>query len=136
MEKQEKKPLSSAQVKYMQNRLHEIKVAKMRDIEREYDGLDDLGDILTEEIRAGRVKLVPGKLVRASNRTDLADVLYFEKYRGTAQVVNRVITKRTSEAEVRKDRVRDEMAKILDQVMLGDAAQALKMLEDFTSKSF
>ncbi len=136
MEKQEKKPLSSAQVKYMQNRLHEIKVVKMRDIEREYDGLDDLGDILTEEIRAGRVKLVPGKLVRASYRTDLADVLYFEKYRGTAQVVNRVITKRTSEAEVRKDRVRDEMAKILDQVMLGDAAQALKMLEDFTSKSF
>lgn len=136
MEKQEKKPLSSAQVKYMQNRLHEIKVVKMRDIEREYDGLDDLGDILTEEIRAGRVKLVPGKLVRASYRTDLADVLYFEKYRGTAQVVNRVITKRASEAEVRKDRVRDEMAKILDQVMLGDAAQALKMLEDFTSKSF
>jgi hypothetical protein len=81
MEKQEKKPLSSAQVKYMQNRLHEIKVVKMRDIEREYDGLDDLGDILTEEIR-------------------------------------------------------DEMAKILDQVMLGDADRALKMLEDFTAKSF
>jgi hypothetical protein len=136
MEKQEKKPLSSAQVKYMQNRLHVIKVVKMRDIEREYDGLDDLGDILTEEIRAGRVKLVPGKLVRASYRTDLADVLYFEKYRGTAQVVNRVITKQTSEAEVRKDRVRDEMAKILDQVMLGDADRALKMLEDFTAKSF
>ncbi len=136
MEKQEKKPLSAAQVKYMQSRLQEIKVAKVRDIDKEYDGQDDLGDILTEEIQAGRVKLVPGKLMKAGNRTDLADVLYFTKYRGTAQAVNRVVTKRTSEAEVRKDRVRDEMAKILDQVMLGDADRALKMLEDFTAKSF
>ncbi len=128
------KILSQAQTKYITERLNAVKLAKLRAIETEYK--DDLNDVLAAEIRAGRVKLIPEKLERASMRTDLFEVLFFKKYNGGWKEVEKVVKKSEAQREVRSDKVRDEMARIMDQVMLGDAEQALQMLQDFSAKSF
>lgn len=140
MTKDEEKKLSQQQMKYVRERLMQIRDVKMKEVEDEYDDPPSSDDLMKQEIGAGRVRLIPEKLPHAGPRTDLCDVLYFKKYRGTTdEVHDEVLAVRQSlreEISNRKNLVREEMAKILDQAMLGDAVQALSLLEEFSGKKF
>ena len=140
MTKDEEKKLSQQQIKYVRERLTQIRDVKLKEVDDEYDDPPSHGDLMRQEIRAGRVRLIPEKLAEAGPDTNLSDVLYFKKYRGTADEVHDefLATNQSLREEIsnRKSLVREEMAKILDQVMLGDAVQALSLLEEFSGKKF
>lgn len=140
MTKDEEKKLSQQQIKYVRERLMQIRDAKLKEVDDEYDDPPSHDDLMRQEIRAGRVRLIPEKLAEAYTHTNLCDVLYFKKYRGTAdEVHDEVLAARQSlreEMSSRKNLVREEMAKVLDQVMFGDAVRALSLLEEFSGKKF
>lgn len=94
-------------------------------------------EILAEELRAGRYRLHPAKkLDQMPLDTELYKLLRFKRYpNGLADVVDQICA--SDEAiEARMDAARRESQRLIDDLILGDSAEALAAVRAFEAKEF
>lgn len=137
------KPLTQQQIRYARQRVEGLESAKVKAIYAERDADTTYcarysrgGDLLTAEIRAGRFTVDKDALRGAACNTDLHEVLKFTKFPKGLEDAKRAASAVADKYEARVQAVRAEATRLVDALVLGDAASAVAALQAFAEKVF
>lgn len=134
------KPLTREQVKHAKLRIEQIAKRKADAIgqsSNKWSYIDTAIALLEQELRAGRFTVLPkGDLRGKAIREDLHRVLKFDRFPNGIDDAKKVVDEDSREVGVRRAKIEEEAARIIDELILGDAHEALAAIRAFESKVF
>lgn len=120
------------QLRYARERLENVRDLKLSDIRADCTKMPDKLNAkkLTDLIKSGKIKAVDDEDGEISAYTNLRSVF---------QGIDPYLKSSTFDKkrfESRKGKVMAEYTRIMDHLILGDASEAVKMIDTFTTKAF
>ena len=126
--------MSKSQIEYVRERLHELKKTKIgTPVARYAIGL------LNEEIEAGRFRVKPKREIQdlgLDGRSDLHEAFYFAAYPAGLKDAEKMLATKQESYDLRAQKIREAVMAIEDDLVLGDATEALAALRSFEKREF
>lgn len=132
------KPLTREQVKHAKLRIEQIAKRKADAIGEVSKWNTDAAVVLLEqELRAGRFTIPPKADLRGmAISADLHRVLKFDRFPNGVEDARKAVDADSREVGARRAKIEEEAARIIDDLILGDAHEALAAIRAFEAKSF
>lgn len=132
------KPLTREQVKHAKLRIEQVAKRKADAIgEVRKWNTDAAVGLLEQELRAGRFTIPPKVDLRGmAVSAPFYKVLKFDRFPNGVEDARKVVDADNHDAGVRRAKIEAEAARIIDDLILGDAHEALAAIRAFEAKSF
>lgn len=130
------KRMSTAERHYAKRRMEDVISRKKAMFKQERDASDKYQErrrIFAEEIAAGRFKISPASLSKATYDTDLRDVVMLNNYPGGLEAYTR---SQYAAIDARQATMEREGFRLLDEIMLGSPADAIERIQHFENTKF
>lgn len=132
------KPLTREQVRHAKLRIEQIAGRKVSALGKLNKWKGDAAlDLLEQELRAGRFTVPSkGEMREKPVRADLHRVLKFDRFPRGFDDAEKEVEAGNAGIEAKRDAIYAEAARIIDELILGDAHEALAAIRAFEAKSF
>ena len=130
------KRMSTAERHYAKRRMEDVISRKKVMFKQERDASDKYQErrrIFAEEIAAGRFKINPASLNKATYDTDLRDVVMLNNYPGGLEAYTR---SQCTAIDARQATMEREGSRLIDEIMLGSPADAIERIQHFENTKF
>ena len=128
--------MSKSQIEYVRERLHELKKTKISALDERTRYAVDL---LNEEIEAGRFRVMLKREIQElglDGRSDLHEALYFAAYPAGVKDAEKTLAAKQKSYDLRVQEIREAVMVIEDDLVLGNATEALAALRSFEEREF
>ena len=130
------KRMSTAERHYAKRRMEDVISRKKVMFKQERDASNKYQErrrIFAEEIAAGRFKINPTSLSKATYDTDLRDVVMLNNYPGGLEAYTQ---SQCAAVDARQATMEREGSRLIDEIMLGSPADAIEQIQHFENTKF